>query len=153
MKMTKRIMLLASFATAMLLLTAANANASAQQTNFTFNGAILNPCNGETFTYAGSYHGVFNMTFDGSGGFHLVSHDNIHVAGTGDQGNSYVGDESDNSTLNGRVGIEQTLNTSFSMISQGGAPNFEIHAVTHITVNPNGTVTVFFSNFSSACRG
>ena len=153
MKMTKRVMLLASFATAALLLTAANANASSQQSNFTINGAILNPCNGETFTYAGSFHGVFNVTLDGSGGFHLESHDNIHVAGTGDQGNSYVGGEEDNLTFNGHVGIEQTSTTSFSMISQGAAPNFEIHGVFHITVNPNGTVTAFFSNFGAACRG
>ena len=93
--MTKRMMLLASFAMAALLLTAANANASAQQVHFTINGAILNPCNGETFTYAGSFHGVSNVTLDGGGGFHMVFNDNIQVAGTGDQGNSYVGHEAD----------------------------------------------------------
>ncbi len=152
MKMTKRMMLLASFAMAALLLTAANANASAQQVNFTINGAILNPCNGETFTYAGSFHGVSNVTLDGSGGLHLVFNDNIQVAGTGDQGNSYVGGEADTFTFNGRVGIEQTFTTSFTMISQGAAPNFYFNVLGHITVNANGTVTVSIFNISANCR-
>jgi hypothetical protein len=152
MNKIRRIMVVSSLAMVALLLTAANANASAQQIQFPINGAIINPCNGETFTYTGSFHGVFNVTLDGSGGFHLVSNDNIHVSGTGDQGNSYVGDETDNSTFNGRVGFEQTFTTNFNMISNGAAPNFYIHVLGHLTVNANGTVTANIFNISASCR-
>ena len=66
-------------------------------------------------------------SFDDAGGFHLVSNDNIHVSGAGDQGSSYVGGETDHSIFNGRVGVEQTSVTSFTMISKGSAPNFYMH--------------------------
>jgi predicted small secreted protein len=152
MKMMKRIMLLASFAMAALLLTAANANAGAGQTKLPINGAIINPCNGETFTFTGSFHGVFNVTIDDAGGFHLVMNDNIHVSGTGDQGSSYEGGETDQYILNGRVGVEQTIVTSFTMISKGSAPNFYQHILIHFTVNADGTLTANISTVTASCR-
>jgi hypothetical protein len=151
--MMKRIMLLTSFAMAALLLTAANANAAAGQTNFPINGAILNPCNGETFTYTGSFHGVFNATVDDAGVVvHLVINDNIHVSGTGDQGSSYEGGETDQLIFNGRVGVEQTSVTSFTMISKGSAPNFYMHILFHFTVNADGTLTANINSVTASCQ-
>jgi hypothetical protein len=116
-------------------------------------GVVFNPCNGENVSFSGLDHVTARVTIDGSGGFHLATHDNIHVTGTGDQGNTYEGNQEDNSVINGRVGVEQTATFTFSEISKGSAPNFEVHALFHLTVNANGTVTAFVNNFTAVCRG
>ena len=139
---------------ALVLLVAVNAAALVVvNTDIPVSGAVFNPCNGETVTFSGIDHFTVHVTFDGAGGFHADAHDNIHVTATGSLGNSYEGNQEDNNPFNGRVGFEQTFGLTFSEISTGSAPNFEVHVLQHITVNPNGTVTVFFSNFSSNCRG
>jgi len=116
-------------------------------------GAVINPCNGETVTFSGVDHFTARVVFDGAGGFHLTTHDNIHVTATGDQGNSYEGNQEDTSEVNGRVGIEETFVLTFSEISKGSAPNFEVHMLEHVTVNPNGTITSFVDHITANCRG
>ena len=139
---------------ALVLLVAVNAAALViLNIDIPVSGAVFNPCNAETVTFSGIDHFTIHVTFDGAGGFHADSHDNIHVTGTGSLGNSYEGNQEDNNPFNGRVGVEQTFGLTFSEISKGSAPNFEVHILQHITVNANGTVTVFFSNFSANCRG
>jgi hypothetical protein len=39
------------------------------------------------------------------------------------------------------------------MISKGSAPNFDEHLISHITVNADGTVTVFFVHLTETCHG
>ena len=128
---------------------------AAVQTNITVpvSGTVINPCNGETLNFSGSAHFNSSVTLSGSGGFHLAQHDNIHVTATGDQGNTYVGNEEDSFELNGTVGIEETATDIFTEISRGSAPNFVQKAVFHVTVNPNGTVTAFVNDFTAQCRG
>jgi len=139
---------------AALLLVAVNASASViVNVHIPVSGAVFNPCNGETVTFSGIDHFTIHVTFDGAGGFHADAHDNIHVTATGSLGNSYEGNQEDNNPFNGRVGLVQTFGLTFSEISKGSAPNFEVHVLQHITINPNGRVTVFFSNFTSNCRG
>jgi len=116
-------------------------------------GAVINPCNGETVTFSGVDHFTARVVFDGAGGFHLTTHDNVHVTATGDQGNSYEGNQEDTSEVNGRVGIEETFVLTFSEISKGSAPNFEVHMLEHVTVNPNGTITSFVDHITANCRG
>jgi len=150
----KSVKMLVPYLFATLLLVTVNAAASVTvNVQFPISGAVFNPCNGETVTFTGTVHVIQAVTFDGSGGFHLVANDNIHVSATGNFGNSYEGNEEDQFQLNGRVGIEQTVGSTFSEISKGSAPNFEEHFLQHITVNANGTVTVFFTNFTSSCQG
>lgn len=139
---------------ALMLLVAVNAAASVVVSiHIPVNGAVFNPCNAETVTFSGIDHFTIHVTFDGAGGFHANAHDNIHVTATGSLGNSYEGNQEDNNPFNGRVGVEQTFGLTFSEISTGPAPNYEVHILEHITVNANGTVTVFFSNASTNCRG
>ena len=138
---------------AFLLLAALNAAASVVlNVDIPINGTVFNPCNGETVTFTGIDHFTMKMTFDGSGGFHADAHDNIHVTASGSLGNSYEGNQEDNNPFNGRIGVEQTFGSTFSEISEGAAPNFEMHILQHITINPNGNVTVFFTNATSNCR-
>jgi hypothetical protein len=137
----------------MLLITINSSAAVLTNIDIPVSGAVFNPCNGETVTFNGVEHFVMSVTFNSSGGFQSFTKDNVHVTATGDQGNSYEGNEEDNFTLNGRVGIVQTFPQTFSEISRGAAPNFELHMLTHVTVNANGTVTVFISTYTSSCRG
>jgi|SRR6516164_3546133 len=150
----KSLRMLVPYLFAALLLVAVNAAASViVNVDVPISGAVINPCNGETVTFSGVDHFTIHVTFDGAGGFHADSHDNIHITGTGSLGNSYEGNQEDNNPFNAKVGLESTFGLTFSEISKGSAPNFEVHILEHITVNPNGTVTVFFSNFTANCRG
>src|SRR5258708_6176082 len=154
MNRIRRIMVVSSLAMAALLLIAVNAMAGVVvNVDIPISGTVFNPCNGETVTFSGIDHFTLHVTLDGAGGFHADAHDNIHITATGSLGNSYEGNQEDNNPFNGSVGVEQTFGLTFSEISTGSAPNFEVHILQHITVNPNGTVTVFFSNFTSNCRG
>jgi hypothetical protein len=116
-------------------------------------GMVFNLCNGEDVTFVGVDHFTAHMTFSRNGGFHADSHDNIHVTATGDQGNTYVGNQEDSAEVNGLVGVEQTVPFTFSEISKGSAPNFKVHALFHITIPADGTVTAFINSFTSSCRG
>jgi len=118
-----------------------------------FSGATLNPCNGETLTFSGVLHVTVTVTLDGNGGFHLTQHDALHFTATGDQGNSYEGGQEDNNEVNGRVGVEQTFVLRFIAISKGSAPNLEVNVLEHMTVNPNGSVTVIVDHITANCRG
>jgi hypothetical protein len=151
--MNKRIVVVSWLMTALLLIPVNAFPAVVVNVDIPVNGTVFNPCNGETITFSGIDHFTLHVTFDSAGGFHADAHDNIHVTATGDQGNSYEGNQEDNNPFNGKVGFEQTFGLTFSEISKGSAPNFEVHILQHITVNANGTVTVFFSNFASNCRG
>ena len=154
MNRIKSIVLVSSLAITALLMIAVKAMAAVTTNiDIPINGAVFNPCNGETVTFTGVDHFTAQVTLDGAGGFHMDFHDNIHVTATGDQGNSYEGNQEDNGPLNGRVAMEQTLPLTFSEISKGPAPNFEVHALQHITINANGTVTVSINTFTSSCRG
>ena len=51
-----------------------------------------------------------------------------------------------------RTGFEFTLVNRFDIIGQGPCNNFSVHETAHITVNANGTLTVFFDNFSVVCK-
>lgn len=116
-------------------------------------GVLSNPCNGENVTFSGTDHFTLHITFNSAGGINAVAHDNIHVTASGDQGNSYVGNQEDSNVLNARVGAEQTMTLIFSEISQTKAPNFEVHAIAHVTINANGSVTASVNNFTAVCRG
>jgi len=151
--MNKRIVVVSWLMTALLLIPVNALPAPVLNVDIPVSGAVFNPCNGETVTFSGIDHFTIHVTFDGAGGFHADAHDNIHVTATGSLGNSYEGNQEDNNPFNGKVGFEQTFGLTFSEISKGSAPNFEQHVLQHITVNANGTVTVFFSNFTSNCRG
>ena len=155
MNRIKPIALVSSLAVVGVLLIAGHALAAVVENvhDIPLSGAVFNPCNGETVTFTGVDHFTMQVTLDGAGGFHADFHDNVHVTATGDQGNSYVGNQEDNGPLNGRVAMEQTLPFTFSEISKGAAPNFEVHALQHITVNANGSVTVSINTFTSSCRG
>jgi hypothetical protein len=117
------------------------------------NSTVFNPCNGEHVAITGVDHFTAQLTFGASGSVHIGAHDNLHVTGVGDQGNTYVGNSESPFILNGRVAAEETTPLSFSLISQGSAPNFEEHEIFHLTVNADRTVTAFVDQFTETCQG
>ena len=139
--------------TALVLIAVTVMAAIVMNVDIPISGAMLNPCNGETLTYSGVDHSTARVVFDGAGGFHMTQHDNIHLTATGDQGNSYEGNQEDTNEVNGRVGVENTFVLTLSAISKGSAPNYEVHFLLHVTVNANGTVTSFVDHSTANCRG
>jgi hypothetical protein len=119
-------------------------------------GTLFNPWNGEPVNFTGSCHTVINETLDSSGGVHFGFHVNCHVSAVGqDTGARYIGNAEANFTANVNSGETVTLTFpfTFSGISKGSEPNFVIHSIFHITINPDGTVTSFVDTFSAERRG
>ena len=114
---------------------------------------VFNPCNGEAVTISGTEHLVIHETVDNNGGFHLDTHANIHLTGSGNLGNNYVGNQEDHFELNVTIGLEAPFTQSIGEVSTGSAPNFLMHFTAHITVNANGDETTFVDHFTSECRG
>lgn len=48
--------------------------------------------------------------------------------------------------------FNQTFVNNFRIIGQGPGNNFLVHETMHITVDANGSVTVFHDDFSAACK-
>jgi hypothetical protein len=118
-------------------------------------GTVFNPCNGEPVPFQGYIHSTFRLEFDNGGGIHVGSHFNAQgITGVGAiSGATYTGNQADNDQFNAKYGEEETFETHFSEIAHGPVPNFVLFEVAHVTVNANGTVTVFFDNFRSECQG
>ena len=116
--------------------------------------ALTNPCNGEAVTFSGNEHITSHLTFDGSGGVHIGNHVNFQdVTGAGSFGNKYQIPAVENQSFNAKVGQEETETVSELVVSQGSAPNFVVKFDFHTTINPDGTVTSYFNNFTTECRG
>ena len=109
---------------------------------------------GETVTLTGNLHVEFNFTFNNGGGgnIHLLFNPQ-GISGTGDvTGAKYQGTGMTQEQESFRTGFEFTLVNRFDIIGQGPGNNFSVHETAHITVNANGTLTVFFDNFSVVCK-
>ena len=135
--------------------------ATAAGTEFSYNYnigesvAVFAPCLGEEVRLTGTLHYVFAIRTDNAGGYSLTAHLNDHnLIGAGQTtGDIYRGTGTTESELIGKVGIESTFAGHFNLISQGSGSNLLGTQIVHITVNPNGTVTVYFDKFGVECKG
>jgi hypothetical protein len=120
-------------------------------------GQAVNSCNGELVTFSGPVHVVVDVTSDGAGGFHMVVSQNVvNWTGSGDQGNNYVLPQTSHTSRyesDVKAGSTTTGTLSQLAISKGSAPNFELFALSHVTVNANGEVSSSIDTFSADCRG
>jgi hypothetical protein len=109
---------------------------------------------GEDVALTGNLHDMFELTFDNAGGVHVKFQDNPQgISGVGSvTGDRYQGTGVTQVEFNAKVGVEVTFINRFDIIGQGPGNNFEIHETAHLTVNANGTLTVFFDNFSAVCK-
>jgi len=111
---------------------------------------------GEVVDLAGPLHTLITFTINGnnvSGFFHFQPQG---ISGTGETtGDKYqatgVTQESFKTSLqNGQANL--TFVNNFRIIGQGPGNNFLMHETLHITINANGTLTVFHDNFSVDCK-
>jgi hypothetical protein len=127
----------------------------AQVQDIPLNFGLINPCNGEFVAVTGVEHVVSNTTTTPAGGVELSQQVTWRLMGTGSLGNSYrsinnIGAQNHGQT---RKGVTFTFPQTFTLISEGSAPNFTVNVLFHITFNPDGTVTAFVNTFSASCRG
>jgi len=120
--------------------------------SFTF----FDPCSGHTFDVNALVHVVASTTFDNAGFFHTTLHINDQAEQDTDTTTGEVCRGTDNqlfsalnfNVLTGAVGglpIEDTTRGTALLICPSGLKASNTF-LAHITVDPNGTVTVNFSN-------
>jgi hypothetical protein len=143
---------LAAIVLVFVLVTSASAAQLINQ-DFPISFSAVNPCNGENVAVSGVLHFTEFQTVGASGNVLTGNHQNLHLTGVGDQGNTYVGNLETNNVFNTQNGMELTSTLSQPLISQGSAPNFQVHAIVHVTINPNGTQTAFVDHFTATCLG
>jgi hypothetical protein len=137
--------------------------AAAQATTVTtsetipFTDTRANPCNLDLVTFSGQMHVTNHVTTDASGGAHVRTHVNYqNVSGSGlPSGRTYRVVTTTNETLNDNDGpqYEMTVIQVVNLISQGSAPNAQLHIVLHITINANGQTTSEVTETRIGCRG
>ena len=54
------------------------------------------------------------------------------------------------SLVNGQY--QSTYVNNFRIIGQGPGNNYLVQEIAHFTINANGTLTVYFDNFSADCK-
>ena len=105
---------------------------------------------GETVDGLVKVHGVFSVTNDAAGGFHVRVKFTLKGSGLGDvSGDTYrihadVPEFFFATRLNETAGGASNAALDFSVdaIGQGGAPNFHLRARIQVTTNANGMVTM-----------
>ena len=111
---------------------------------------------GEIVDLSGPLHTLILSTINGnnvSGYFHFQPQG---ISGTGEStGNKYqatgVTSETFKTSLqNGQANL--TFVNNFRIIGQGPGNNYLVHETMHVTINADGTVTVFHDNFSVDCK-
>jgi len=138
------------------------ANAAKQVNDVSdINLTVFVPCAaggaGEIVDLSGPLHTLITFTINGnnvSGTSHFQPQG---IVGTGETtGDKYqaTGVTKDSSFKgsfqNGQ--FTQTFVNNFRIIGSGSGNNLLVHEVAHITINANGTVTVFHDNFSIDCK-
>ena len=111
---------------------------------------------GEVVDLSGPLHTLISFTINGnnvSGSFHFQPQG---ISGTGEttgakyQATGVTLESFKNSLQNGQANL--TYVNNFRIIGQGPGNNFLVHETMHVSVNADGTVTVFHDNFSIDCK-
>lgn len=117
----------------------------------------VNPCDQDTVELTGEILVMEDVTVDAAGGEHpglrIVPRG---VRGEGQSGTVYqaVGGAGERVNIGaGGVPLTATFTSSFLLISQGGASDFIVIAVGHLTIDANGEVAVDFFREQAKCVG
>jgi hypothetical protein len=153
-------------AAGMLLFLAAATPASAEtqvihdQSTFSVFVPCANGGLGENVDGLVKVHGVFSITDDGAGGFHVRIKLTFKGSGLGDvSGDTYrlhadIPEFFFPTRLNETAGGASNGAFDFSIdaIGQGGAPNLHFRQRAQFTMNANGVVTMDMSNLDESCN-
>ena len=147
---------------AALALFTVHANAAKQVNDVSdINLTVFVPCAaggaGEIVDLSGPLHTLITFTINGNNVSGTAHFQPQGIAGTGETtGDKYqaTGVTKDSSFKqsfqNGQANL--TYVNNFRIIGTGPGNNFLVHEVAHITINADGTLTVFHDNFSIACK-
>lgn len=111
---------------------------------------------GEMVDLSGSLHTLITLTINGNNFSEVTHFQPQGISGTGEttgvkyQATGLTEESTTGSFQNGQA--SQTFVNRFDIIGQGPGNNFTIHETAHITINANGTGTVFFDNFGVECK-
>ena len=111
---------------------------------------------GEIVDLSGNLHTLITETINGNNISGVMHFQPQGVTGTGEitglkyQGTGVTSTSFKMSLQNGQANM--TFVNRFDDIGQGPGNNFTVHETAHVTFNANGTVTVFFDNFSVDCK-
>ena len=108
---------------------------------------------GEDVLLEGSLHNVSRATEASNGNFSVTLHSNPQgITGTGQiTGDKYQGTGSSIFRFSTGPGGRETITEAFLVVGPGPDNNFTIHAIFHVTVNADGTVTSEVDSFSTEC--
>ena len=157
--MKQRTLIISAFASLLLISMPARA-AVVTNSSVPITLDVFVPCAdggvGETIEVSGFVHVQSSVTFDRAGGVHFSEQVNPQGVGgtgltTGDKYRAIGLTRDDFSTTSSGV-LQLTFINRFDMIGQGPGNNFSVHETEHVTVLPDGTVTVFFDNLSITCK-
>lgn len=114
------------------------------------------PCAGEYIELQGDYLALFHVTFDPTGGTHVIGQNvskGIHGVGL-QSGTLYTASDSDRRSTNifGAPGFETTYVDTFRLVSQGQDTNLLIQATIHLTYAPDQGFTAQIENINSQCK-
>jgi hypothetical protein len=140
----------------------AHASATSMTTNIKtpVDVAVVVPCAnggaGEVVYFSGATHHLIHLTFDGAGGFHIVSYDSHQsLYGTGETtGATYRGTvAAQTHTNHGTDALPFTFTyvAAYQIIGQGPYDNLVLHVSNHFTINPDRTITAVAYHFRATC--
>jgi hypothetical protein len=104
------------------------------------------PCTGESITFTqGALHDLFVLTVSDTR-FSVTIHDQPHaLRGVDGTGHRYVGvgitREHDSGSFVNGAAASSFVNT-FDMVGLAGAPSYRTHETAHVTITPEGAITV-----------
>lgn len=116
---------------------------------------LINECTGETVTVTGNIGIDMHIVINGNRINYSEQQQGL-LEGTGSLGNTYLTHLNENIILNGSKSNETFIIndvTIFRMTTKGGAPNFFVRRIAHLTVTADGVVTVDRIDFETFCRG
>jgi hypothetical protein len=121
-------------------------------------GSFTNPCNGDPMTFEGFLHTVATTTFDASGGFQTHISVNEEQTKDTDTLTGVVCSDTLGSATNthnivfggpfvGLLPVVVSFDLTTTTNCPGSVGSFKISVLLHVTVNANGTLTVFNNPF------
>jgi hypothetical protein len=115
-------------------------------------GGVTNDCTGEGAGGTVRVHILTTSTDDGAGGFH----GNFHLIANGKvtfgTETRYLFNQTTTVAYNAKVGEEETIITTFTLIGQGGASNEVLQFRLHYTVTPSGAIPTDFEWDNLKCQ-
>jgi hypothetical protein len=111
---------------------------------------------GEIVDLSGPLHSLISFTINGNNVSGVMHFQPQGISGTGEttgakyQATGVTSTSFKGSFQNGQ--FNTTFVNRFDIIGQGPGNNFRVKETAHITINADGTVTVFFDNFSVQCK-